>query len=161
DQSNVVSFQVLLDRPGRSHRFFVETIRAVRFGDADLDKVLADPFFKNLQPIFGRGMNLGNALEAPKEGEWGITLNENDFRQIKPAGFDSVRIPIRWSTHAEKEAPFTIERDFFERVDWAVDQALGRGLKAIINVHHYDEIMKEPDRHRERFLGLWGQIAEH
>ena len=161
DQSNVVSFQVLLDRPGRSHRFLVEAIRAVKLGDDDLGDILADSFFKNLRPVFGRGMNLGNALEAPKEGEWGITLNENDFQQIKAAGFDSVRIPIRWSAHALREAPFTIDRDFFERVDWAVDQALRRGLKAIINVHHYDEIMKEPDSHRERFLGLWRQIADH
>ncbi|HEV3343463.1 MAG TPA: cellulase family glycosylhydrolase, partial [Pirellulales bacterium] len=149
DQSNVVSVEVLLDKPGRSHHFFVETIRAVKLGDDEIDSLLTDPFFKDLRPVFGRGMNLGNALEAPKEGEWGITLTDDDFQRIKAAGFDSVRIPIRWSAHAERESPYKIEAEFFARIDWAVDQALRRGLKTIINVHHYDEIMKEPDQHRE------------
>jgi endoglucanase len=161
DQSNVVSVQVLLDKPGRSHHFFVEAIRAVTFGVEEIDDLLKDPFFKDLQPVFGRGMNLGNALEAPKEGEWGITLTEDDFQRIKAAGFDSVRIPICWSAHAERESPYKIDPEFFARIDWAVDQALRRGLKAIINVHHYDAIMKEPDQHRDRFLALWRQIADH
>src|SRR4051812_1424479 len=68
----------------------------------------------------GRGINLGNALEAPKEGEWGLTLEEGYFEAIKKAGFDSVRIPIRWSAHAKAESPYTIDPRFFERIDWAV-----------------------------------------
>ena len=48
----------------------------------------------------GRGVNLGNALEAPREGEWGIVLEEAFFRLIAEAGFDTVRVPIRWSAHA-------------------------------------------------------------
>jgi endoglucanase len=50
--------------------------------------------------LLGRGINLGNALEAPKEGEWGMTLKAAYFQKIKDAGFNSVRIPIRWSSHA-------------------------------------------------------------
>ena len=53
--------------------------------------------------LLGRGMNLGNALEAPTEGDWGITLQADNFKKIKDAGFQSVRIPIRWSAHAEKK----------------------------------------------------------
>jgi endoglucanase len=109
----------------------------------------------------GRGVNLGNALEAPNEGEWGVTLNEEYFKLIKDAGFDAVRIPIRWSTHATIGEPYAIDPAFFDRVDWAVDQALSNGLLAIINIHHYEEIMQDPQEHRERFLGLWEQIAEH
>src|SRR5689334_10053063 len=30
----------------------------------------------------GRGVNLGNALEAPKEGDWGVVLQESDFQLI-------------------------------------------------------------------------------
>ena len=32
-------------------------------------------------------------------------------------------MPIRWSAHAALAAPYTIEPSFFERVDWAVNQA--------------------------------------
>ncbi|MBN1813253.1 MAG: glycoside hydrolase family 5 protein, partial [Anaerolineae bacterium] len=109
----------------------------------------------------GRGVNLGNALEAPQEGEWGVVLQEEYFDLIAEAGFDSVRIPIRWSAHAEPDAPYTIDPVFFMRVDWAVDQALSRGLLVVLNIHHYEEIMENPQGQRERFLALWEQIASH
>ena len=48
----------------------------------------------------GRGVNLGNMLEAPYEGAWGLTVQESDLALIKVKGFDTVRIPIRWSAHA-------------------------------------------------------------
>jgi aryl-phospho-beta-D-glucosidase BglC (GH1 family) len=41
----------------------------------------------------GRGVNLGDALEAPKEGDWGVVAQEEYFDLIKEAGFGSVRIP--------------------------------------------------------------------
>ncbi|OYV82824.1 MAG: hypothetical protein B7Z73_16770, partial [Planctomycetia bacterium 21-64-5] len=159
DLKNIVSFEVLLDRPGRAHHFFVETVRAVRF-DAQSQEYERDPFYAQLKPVFGRGINLGNALEAPHEGEWGVTLKEAYFEAIRQAGFDSIRIPVHWSNHAEQTAPFRIEGEFARRVDWAIEQSLRRGLRAIVNVHHYNEIMKEPDAHGQRFLALWRQIAE-
>lgn len=48
----------------------------------------------------GRAINLGNGLEAPNEGAWGLYLKEQYFVDIAEAGFDSVRIPIRWSAYA-------------------------------------------------------------
>ncbi len=114
-----------------------------------------------INKALGRGVNLGNALEAPKEGEWGVVLKEEYFKLIKEANFDSIRIPIRWSAHALKEKPYTIEPAFFERVDWAVKNALSNGLVAIINMHHYDELYDDPNSNSERFLAMWQQIAEH
>ena len=55
----------------------------------------ADAFADNR--LLGRGINLGNALEAPYEGAWGVTLKELYFQVVKNAGFNSVRIPINWS----------------------------------------------------------------
>lgn len=118
-----------------------------------------DAFEQN--KLLGRGVNLGNALEAPKEGEWGMVLQEEYFSLIKEAGFDSVRIPIRWSTHALSTAPYTINPDFFARVDWAVNLALQNDLQVVINMHHYEEIFAKPAEHQERFLALWEQIAAH
>src|SRR5260370_26825961 len=74
--------------------------------------------------LLSRGVNLGNALEAPAEGEWGLMLKEEYFSEIAKAGFQSVRIPIRWSAHAGKEPPYTIDAKFFERIDWAIQQTL-------------------------------------
>jgi endoglucanase len=107
----------------------------------------------------GRGINLGNALEAPKEGEWGVKLKPEYFQAIKKAGFDTVRLPVKWSAHAQKDAPYTIDAPFAERVDWAIDQALANQLNIIVNVHHYGEMDADPDAHLSRLLGLWEQIA--
>ncbi|MGO8689284.1 MAG: glycoside hydrolase family 5 protein [Thermoguttaceae bacterium] len=123
--------------------------------------VLAAPFFRQLRPVFGRGVNLGNALEAPEEGQWGVVLKEEYFQKIHAAGFDSVRIPVRWSAHAGQSAPYRIDPKFFARVDWAIRQALRQRLTPVVNMHNYDEIFVEPDQHRGRFLALWRQIAEH
>jgi endoglucanase len=108
----------------------------------------------------GRGVNLGNALDAPKEGAWGITLQEDYFKTIKEAGFDSVRIPVSWSTHAQREAPFAIDPVFFERVDWAIRQALSRGLVAVIDDHHNEGMEKEPEKNLPRLKAIWKQVAE-
>jgi len=108
----------------------------------------------------GRGVNLGNALEAEDEGRWGLVLHEEYFRIIREASFDSVRIPIRWSAQASKRYPYTIDESFFERVDWAISQALDHGLVPIVDLHHYPELMQDPGSQKERFLALWRQIAE-
>ena len=107
----------------------------------------------------GRGMNLGNALEAPYEGLWGITLESYYFDRIADAGFDSVRVPIRWSAHADNTAPYTIDPVFFNRVDWVVAQAARTGLAAVLNIHHYEALMASPADERARYLALWDQIA--
>lgn len=107
----------------------------------------------------GRGINLGNALDAPKEGEWGVRLQADYLTAIKKAGFATVRLPVRWSAHAGKDAPYTIDPKFAERVDWAIDQALANELNIIVNVHHYGEMDDAPDEHLPRLLGLWRQIA--
>jgi endoglucanase len=80
----------------------------------------------------GRGVNLGNALEAPNEGDWGVTLEETDFQLIHAAGFNSVRVPIRWSAHAAESTPYTIDPAFFARIDWVIEQAFANELAVVI-----------------------------
>jgi endoglucanase len=118
-----------------------------------------DPYAVNR--ALGQGVNLGNALEAPSEGAWGMVIEEEYLELIREAGFTSVRIPIRWNAHAREAAPYTIDPRFFARVDEVVGWALDRGLLAIIDFHHYNELMEAPATHRSRFLALWQQIAEH
>ena len=111
--------------------------------------------------LLGRGVNLGNALEAPKEGEWGITLKEGYFEAIRKAGFDSVRIPVRWATHTGEGPLYIIDPEYLKRVDWAVDQALSRGLVAVLNVHHDDELYKASAKNLDRLKATWLQVAAH
>ncbi len=108
----------------------------------------------------GRGVNIGNTLEPPNEGDWDITLQEEYFQLIKDAGFNSIRLPIRWDTHTMEKAPYTIDPNFFARIDWAIKNAMSRNLVLIINMHNYYDFYKDPNGHKERFLAIWRQIAE-
>ncbi len=107
----------------------------------------------------GRGISLGNALDTLREGDAGFRLRDRYFADIRDAGFDTVRLPVKWSAHASESPPYTISPALFERVDWAIGEALGRGLNIVVNVHHYDELNDAPRIQRPRFLGLWRQIA--
>ncbi len=108
----------------------------------------------------GRGINLGNALEAPSEGAWGVTLKADYFQQIRAAGFDTVRLPVRWSAHADLAAPYAIEPTFAARVDWAIDQATAHGLNIVVNVHHNAAFDDNPESELVRMTALWDQLAE-
>lgn len=120
---------------------------------------IPDPYEQNER--IGGGINLGNALEAPREGEWGVTIKAEYFELIREAGFQSVRIPVRWSAHAPNIPPYPIRDDFMERVDWAIRAARGEGLNVVVNMHHYEELMKNPEEEKDRFVALWKQIAKH
>jgi len=120
-----------------------------------------EPNSFTLNKFIGRGINIGNALECPNEGDWGVKLEEYFFQTIKDAGFDSIRLPISWSTHAADKPPYTIDANFFDRVDWAIKNTLSRRMVVVLNIHHYRELYKDPDGHKERFVALWKQIGEH
>lgn len=118
----------------------------------------------------GRGINLGNVFEAPREGDWGLTFKDNYFDAIAAAGFKSVRIPVRWSNHAAATADATIDSAFAARIDHVIDGFLARGLTVVVNVHHYrqldgdtldaNESAVSASVVRVRFLNLWKQIAQ-
>jgi endoglucanase len=117
----------------------------------------ADIFAAN--KALGRGINFGNCLEAPKEGEWGISIKDEYFAIIKQAGFDSIRLPVKWSVHCQKSYPYTIDASFFKRVDHLLDQAEKAKLNVVLNIHHFDELDKAPEANIDWFIALWKQIA--
>lgn len=107
----------------------------------------------------GRGISFGNALGAAGGPEF--QLRDHYFDVVRTAGFNTVRLPVRWSAHAGQSPPYRISPAFFGKVDWAVSQALRRDLNVVLNVHHHHELNDAPHGHRARFLALWSQIAAH
>jgi endoglucanase len=109
-----------------------------------------------------KGINLGNCFDAPAEGAWGTVISEKHFELAAAAGLDHVRLPVRFSTpeRTDPKAPYAVKEEFWKRIDWAIDQALSHKLGIIIDLHHYEEMMKEPAAHKERMLAIWKQIAE-
>ena len=127
------------------------------FRSLSLPLAAADVFEQ--QKRLGRGLNMGNSLEAPKGASWGRPIAADDFVRIRAAGFDSVRIPVRWADYAAPEAPYAIDPEFFARVEGLVKSALAAGLQVVLNVHHYDALDQDPAGQRPRFAALWKQLA--
>ncbi len=107
-----------------------------------------------------RGVNMGNMLESPNEGDWGTYVQEEYFDLIQQAGFDFVRLPVSWDAHADEAAPYTIDPGFFFRVDQVLDWAMGQDLTVILDFHNYDAMIADPWSNKDRFLAIWKQIAE-
>jgi endoglucanase len=113
------------------------------------------------------GINLGGALEAPREGQWGYTVQQDHLRLIKEAGFKSIRLPVRWSSHTV-DSNHTIDPQFFARVDQIISWAHAQGLLVVLDMHHwgydgddYDSLFINPPAQRARFMRLWQQVAAH
>lgn len=105
-----------------------------------------------------RGVNLGNALEAPSEGDWGYSIREPHLDVIKDAGFDGVRIPVRWDQHMDSTG--RVSDAHMARVAEVVGWALERDLRVQLDVHHFATLIEQPNQEMPRFLALWRQIAE-
>jgi endoglucanase len=99
-------------------------------------------------------------LSGPLDGAASFRrVDQRELEAIRDAGFDTVRLPVRWSAHAEPAAPYALDPVFCACVDRAVDDALARGLNVVLDVHHYDALSAAPAVHAERFLALWEQIT--
>jgi endoglucanase len=108
------------------------------------------------------GINLGNTLDAPLEGEWALPAEEYYLDAFAEAGFKHVRIPITWHNHIAQQAPYTIDEDFLARVEQIVDWSLSKDLYVIVNAHH-DAWIKDDYQNivnRNRFDTIWLAISE-
>ena len=107
-----------------------------------------------------RCVNMGNALETPKGYDWGgRAYTQADYKRIAAAGFDTVRIPVRWSDYTGPAPSYRIHPDFAALVDQQIDWATGAGLHVVLNVHHFEEIMDQPATQMERYRAIWSELA--
>lgn len=110
---------------------------------------------------FDRGVNLANALEAPSEGDWGLTIQKRYIDVIADAGFQTVRLPVKWSGHADAQVPYTLDPTFLARVDEVVGWILDRDLNVVLDMHNDDAMVTQPASEEARWLAIWQQLAEH
>ncbi len=84
----------------------------------------------------GVGWNVGNSLEVPGgETGWGNpVVNQQLITAVKTAGFNAVRIPCAWDSHAD-QTTMTIDPAWLARVKQVVDYAIGQGMYVILNEH--------------------------
>jgi len=107
-----------------------------------------------------RGINMGNTLEPPTEGGWNNgPAQKYYFEDYKKAGFQTVRIPVRWDKHTGTTPPYAIDVSWLNRVEQIVDWALEQNLFVIVNAHHEDWFYADYNLHKTRFDSIWSQIA--
>lgn len=126
---------------------------------------LDKPDIFRLNSLLGRGINL-SGLEQAFEGSWNFKLRNDALTIIADGGFDSVRLPIKWDSHAaarrsNTNGVYRIDPAFFARVDSVIDDALSLGLRVVLNMHLYEDLIKDPQAEAGRFISLWDQIARH
>ena len=108
---------------------------------------------------FKKCINIGNALDAPNEGDWGVVIEDYFFDDIASAGFDSIRLPVRWDSHFTDGN--TIDPKFILRVKYVIDQAISHNLKVIMDVHHFTRLSEDAsDENIQMFYDIWTQISE-
>ncbi len=108
-----------------------------------------------------RGINMGNTLEPPYEGDWAPQAEEYYFDLYEEASFDVVRVPVRWNNHTSTVVPFNINETWMNRVEEIVEWGLSRDLYVVINAHHEEWIKEDyaSATNRARFDSIWSQIA--
>lgn len=109
---------------------------------------------------FSKCISIGNALDAPRDMSWDVVMDVKYFDAIKQAGFDSVRLPVRFSDYAKGSPEYILDEEFMLKIDQYVDYALGLDLVLILDFHHFIEFMQEPGEYRDCFLRVWEQLSE-
>lgn len=132
-------------------------------------------FVKNMKA----GWCLGNTLDAfngngnaglASEQCWGNPATTKEMvTELKDAGFETIRIPVTWHNHLEKEegsGTFTISSEWLDRVQEVVDYACDNEMYVILNIHHDTDVeiyypdSAHYDQSENYIRTIWEIVAE-
>lgn len=112
------------------------------------------------------GWNLGNSLECPNtETEWGNPKTTREMiHKVREAGFNGIRIPVRWSTHVTNTQTMNVDATWMARVKEIVDWCIAEDMYVIINDHHEEWYDRNPyyskqTENNRRLAALWTNVA--
>jgi endoglucanase len=116
-----------------------------------------------------RGINL-SVYAAPREGDWGLRMDDRWIDVLAKAGFRSIRISVRFSNHASLDASAQLDEAFAKRIDQVIDAFLVRDMMVVLNVAFYKQLDGRPpeegellvasDVVQQRFVNIWRQLAK-
>lgn len=131
------------------------------------------------------GWNLGNQFECPAPGQdgesmgiglptnslkaetaWGNpVVTKETIKAVKDAGFNAIRIPVRWQCHISNPQVMSIDEAWLSRIKEVVDWCLSYDLKVMINTHHDKWLEGRPtnqykDENNQKLAQLWTNIAK-
>jgi len=114
------------------------------------------------------GWNLGNSLESSGgETGWGNPKTTKDMiHAVREAGFNAIRIPVRWTEHVSNTTTMEVDPSWLARVKEVVDWALEEEMYVIINTHHEEWLDRNPfynkqQENNRKLAALWKSIATY
>lgn len=115
-----------------------------------------DAFLQNRR--LGRGVNV-----IGYDPIWALRargrMQDRHFRLISEAGFNHVRINLHPFKFMADAPDYTITPEWLETLDWAVAQALDNGLIAILDMHEFGVMARDPIGLKPKYMAAWRQWA--
>lgn len=135
------------------------------------------------------GWNLGNSLEAAPAkwdnktwtyynidpeaedrntwefyGAWNPYTTQAMIDSVRAAGFNAVRIPVRWFPHVVDQETMEIDSVWMNRVKEVVGYCLNNDMYVLLNTHHENWLESNPyydclDKTTDMLTKLWTNIA--
>ena len=72
-----------------------------------------------------------------KKVQYPNELKKTHFKTIADAGFDHVRIQVRWNHFTGDSAKCQIDPEYMKQIKWAVDNTIANGMIAVVDEHYY------------------------
>jgi endoglucanase len=84
-------------------------------------------------------------------------FQEKHFDAIRAAGFDFIRVNLHGFRHMDAQNRLSVQ--WFERVDWIVNEATEAGLKVILDEHDFNSCAQDVVACRSKLTAFWRQVA--
>ncbi|WP_271077256.1 glycoside hydrolase family 5 protein [Aurantiacibacter sp. MUD61] len=108
----------------------------------------------------GQCINVGNHLEPEQESSWGgEILDAEDFASIRGAGFDTIRLPVRWANKTGPGPDYVVDAVWMDRVQEVVDMAFAADLNVLLDSHNFEELHANPAANTAKLAAIWRQIG--
>lgn len=112
------------------------------------------------------GINFGNTMVSPVEGEWNSKITLSYVQFVKQLGFNTVRLPVGWVWgHLSDPEKMEIDPVWLERVKEVVGWCVDNDMYVILNAHadlgwlENNVNAAEKDLVNAKQKALWEQIA--
>lgn len=124
----------------------------------------ADSSYLNNMPSKQYNYGCADRLDS----SWNNPIKDEYFQLVKSAGFNSVRIPVRWQHNSNPET-HEVNPARLNGVMDDIKLAIDAGLAVVVSFHWYHEIMyagnhatTNPDyyaKEKQHFAAIWSQVA--
>lgn len=138
---------------------------------------------KLIDTEMGQGINLGNTMEAAAssyaqklewtaagdatkfEKAWGQPVTTQTYiTNLHSYGFNTLRIPVAWSSMMAEDGTYKIDEKFLGRVEEIVNYALNEGMYVVLNEHWdygwWGIFSLNEEEAFKRYETIWTQVAE-